>query len=273
MDLLKEIVLVKTSCKQTEGDVRVMDITVLERADNNELLCCSACSDGYVRILYFNNLTQKFKIAGLLRGNGHAVMRLQLLSHNLKRMKGEIFICGVTSNGYFILWKWNDLGDEGHRGKGLPEMKPEFEKLLRRTAFLSLKANITLSKDVGNRQSYEIVCGGDDCSVSLWSLTLPHEDDKSVKKEICMREEWLRDQNQRGAVVGVDIDDSLIYTISNDQIVSFWSLQGKLVGTQYAGVSDCQGFLVDRKIKCILCFGKGISWIPVPSFSESLIKD
>lgn len=259
---LKEIVLVKTSFKQTEGDVRIMDIAVTKRY-RDELWCFNACSDGIVRVIHFNTKTNKFKIAGLLNGNAHAVMRIELLKSTT--IRDGVHIAGVTSNGYCLLWawKWDDANLSDSLNKNaVPEKKSDFQVLLRKTAFLSMRTRLSSLDNVGeDHQNYSMVCGGDDCSMSSWTLTLSKESNNLKYK---IKENWTRDQCQRGAVVGVETDNTFVYSLSNDEIIGIWSsIDGKLHRKVYAGVSDCQGFVVDAANEGIMCYGKGVSWVPI----------
>lgn len=256
---LREIILVKTSFKQTEGDVRIMDIVVTENCDD-ELCCFNACSDGIVRVVHFNTKTNKFQIAGLLNGNAHAVMRIELLKSPTSN--DGFHVVGVTSNGYCLLWtwKWDDANlSVGLNKNAVPEKKSDFQMLLRRTAFLSMRVIFSCLQN--DEEKYSMVCGGDDCSISFWTLTITKE---SNNLKYVIKENWTRDQCQRGAVVGVETDNTYVYTLSNDQIIGIWSSSdGKLCRKVYAGVSDCQGFVVDTANECIMCFGKGVSWVPI----------
>lgn len=256
----------KTKFKQTEGDVRIMDIFVLNRGDN--LFCCfSACSDGIVRVLYFNTKTNKFQIAGLLSGNAHAVMRINLLKTDSSN--DRVRLIGVTSNGYFMLWTWEHPSEEMANicdKKVLPEKTADFQTLLRRTAFLSMKAQVLLAQIRNGEHSYIVACGADDCSIGLWTLTLNITQNEIV--DYVIKENWTRDYCQRGAVVGVEIEHNCIYTLSNDQIVATWDINGILKSRIYAGVTDCQGFVVDDKSDCIMAFGKGIAWVPKTSIDN-----
>lgn len=252
LELLKEIVLVKTTFKQTEGDVRIMDVVTIDRGQD-EIWCFSACSDGIVRILYFNYKTNKFKIAGLLNGNAHSVMKVKIVQSTPEM----VTICGVTSNGYLLVWTWNKMDLNTVTTSLIPEKSYDFQKLLRRTAFLSFNIS-PIDRD---SNSLSVICGGDDCSISLYRLTI---DNSACPRNFSIECVWTKDQIQRGAVVGVDIRDTIIYTLSNDEIIGIWDLTGNLISKKYAGVSDCQGFVVNNSSsECIACFGKGVSWVSV----------
>jgi WD40 repeat protein len=264
-----KITLIKTKNRDTEIDTRIMDIQVIgsgKDLNTNNIYCLCACSDGVVRALRYSFDQRKFLIISLLQGNGHGVMKLQIIGNHASTL-----VLGATSNGALLVWKWKPPAlDQKLEYIKNPEVIPfSFSRRVRNAAVMSFKVvpSVSMSPDAENTFEYMMAMGSDDCSVSLWNLWVPV--DVNQLSRIKLNEVWSEDQNQRGPIIGVEIfydgKDWSLFTCSNDQVISRWnSTNGTLLGKAFAGVSDCQGFIINSNQDCITCFGDGITWIRSP---------
>jgi len=250
---------VKSKNRDAEIDTRIMDLKVFT-AEDNSIFCFCACSDGIVRVFRYSLMCKKCIIVSVLHGNDHCITRLQVVPQ-LK----SLLVFGVTTNGNLLQWNWNppQLDPNLEFIKNPEIVQKNFMLRLRNAAIMSFK--IVAAKD---SQAYKFVVGSDDSSVSCWEIRVPEDIYNWSSSNISKI--FVEDQSQRGAVVDVDIvtceNNSIsVYSCSNDQVVlRLDGNTGSVLGTTYAGVSDCQGFIVNYANQFVSCYGNGISWVKIP---------
>jgi hypothetical protein len=93
-----KITLIKTKNRDTEIDTKIMDIQVIgsgKDLNTNNICCMFACSNGIVRALRYSFEQRKFVIISLLEGNGHGVMKLQIIGNHASTLDIKWIITSV----------------------------------------------------------------------------------------------------------------------------------------------------------------------------------